>query len=440
MNNKIKVILLALAILAMLLFVVSCDEENPYASYDDDGYTVSVKYDANGGSFTAGTGVIVDTYKLENLPLKNGKRLAKLIEPDDDSRGDGNYFPPKKTGYVFVGWYADRTGSNNEYTYSARWDFDKDRLELDEGKEYTAQEPALTLYAAWIPEFTFEFYSLSTKELLGDYKVSPYAEITLPEWNTKTGKLNMHQFPVIEGKTYAGAYLDEDGTVAITEATIKHKGSVNYESATAQEPITKIYIDTVDGEWQRIYSVEQLQSVSLSGKYMIMNDLDFTGNYWSDVLIKGTFRGELVGYGEEPIKLKGIEFSELYGANITSVGLFGQLAEGARLQNISFVDVKMSIKNGAPLTSGVNFGLLAGTVNSKAILEDVTVTGNIDVSYNCSFKGNTYYIGLLCASGSVDTIDISGITCTANNEGAKPEREIELSVEDGMVTIIRKSK
>ena len=113
-SNKFKVIMMALAILTALLFAVSCDDGIPYESYDGDGYTASVKYDANGGTFTAGTSVIVDTYNLDKLPLKNGKRLAKLITPDDESRGKGNYFTPSKNGYIFVGWYAQITEETDE--------------------------------------------------------------------------------------------------------------------------------------------------------------------------------------------------------------------------------------------------------------------------------------------------------------------------------------
>ena len=66
MNKKLRVILLAVIALITVLLVTSCDG-SPYADYDKAGYEVSVKYDANGGTFTAGTSVIVDTYSLNSL-------------------------------------------------------------------------------------------------------------------------------------------------------------------------------------------------------------------------------------------------------------------------------------------------------------------------------------------------------------------------------------
>ena len=439
MNNKLKVILLAIAILVTLLLVVSCDEGVPYVSYDDDGYTVSVKYDANGGTFTSGTSVIVDSYNLTKLPVKDGKRIAKLITPDDKSRGDGNYFLPSKSGHIFVGWYAERTEStdnNGTYSYASMWDFSKDYLELDENGQYSASTPALTLYAAWVPEFKFEFYSLDTKELLGEYKVSPYTEISVPAWDTKTGKIKMYNFPSVTGKTFEAVYLDEGGEVLVTDEAIKHIGSLNYENATAVNPIMKLYVDTVDGEWQHIYTVAQLQEMSLSGSYIIMNDLDFSDSYWPEFLIKGSFKGKLVGNTKENgerVKLSNISFNEANSA--TNIGLFGQLIESAELSDISFENIKLIMKAGAPMISGASFGLLAGTIGEGATLNNVSISGNIEISHNCTFKGDLYTIGLICAVGNPQGI-VADITCTANNEGAIYST-IDVEVENGYVTIIR---
>ena len=434
-SNKFKVIIMALAILTALLFVVSCDDGIPYESYDGDGYTASVKYDANGGTFTAGTSVIVDTYNLENLPIKDGKRLAKLITPDDQSRGKGNYFTPSKNGYIFVGWYAQITeetdsSGNKTYSYADMWDFNN-YLELDENTEYSAVTPALTLYAAWVPEFKFEFYSLETKELLGEYKVSPYTEIDVPSWETKTGKIKMNQFPTVAGKTFEGVYLDEEGTLKVTDAKIMHSGSLNYENANAVNPVMKLYIETIEGEWQHIYTLDQLSNISLSGNYIIMNDLDFTDGYWPEFLSKGNFKGKLVA--EEEIVISNVTYSEPSGA--ANVGLFGQLLETAILKNIKFENIQLVMTVGAPLTSGVNFGLLAGTISENAVLENVSISGGIVISHSCTFRGDIYTIGLVCGVGSTG-VDYSQITCVADNEGATYSTS-EVEIDGNSVTIAR---
>ena len=62
MKQKIKVLLLtALTLGSMCLFTACGSEQTPYEINDKENYTVSVKYDANGGVFTTNTSVIVDS-------------------------------------------------------------------------------------------------------------------------------------------------------------------------------------------------------------------------------------------------------------------------------------------------------------------------------------------------------------------------------------------
>ena len=81
------------------------------------------------------------------------------------------------------GAVAAVSGKPGAYTYSGRWDFENDRLEIDPNTEHTSKE-SVTLYAAWIPEFKYEFYSLKTGELINSYSFDPnyVSEITMPSW------------------------------------------------------------------------------------------------------------------------------------------------------------------------------------------------------------------------------------------------------------------
>jgi len=434
MNKKLRVILLAVIALITVLLVTSCDG-SPYADYDKAGYEVSVKYDANGGTFTAGTSVIVDTYSLNSLPTKNGKKVAKLITPDDESRGSGNSFVPSKNGFTFVGWYAkceavtDANGKTT-YKYGEMWDFKNDRLELDPNGEYTASEPYLTLYAAWVPKFTFEFYSIDDPNtLLKEYEVAPYAEINMPVWDEKSSKgdIKMYQFPTIKGKTCEAVYLDPNKESKLEGEKIKHTGTVNYEDASAQNSVMKLYIDTIDGDWYHIFNVNQLKNISGSGYYVIENDIDLGNNTrsWASYLTSGKFTGKLIGKTQEngeSVKLKNITFYQATGASVFATGLFGQIFEGAVIENIAFENVTMIIDTGAPLTSNVSFGLLAGSISDSATINNVSVSGAIklDVKYGKNdtfpFKSG-YSIGLVCGFGDTHGIDYSRITfeTTENN-------------------------
>lgn len=442
MNKKLRVILLAIIALITVLLVTSCGDDSAYALYDEEGYQVSVKYDANGGTFTVGTSVIVDTYGLNSLPTKDGQKIAKLITPDDEIRGKGNIFVPSKNGYTFVGWYASRTeiagdNGNPEYTYSDMWDFENDRLMLDPNKEYSASEPVLTLYAAWIPEFKFEFYSIDDPtELLDEYDVAPFTEINMPAWDKGNGKIKMYNFPKIDNRTFEAVYTDPEGKNQLTGEKIKHAGSVNYETATAENPVMKLYIETIEGEWEHIFTVKQLKDISPDGNYVIENDLDLEGKIrnWDSKLVSAKFTGKLVGKENEngePIKIKNIKFNQDSGAAIYSVGLFGHIAEGAVLKNISFENVSMGMNKGAPMRNDVSFGLLSGTISDTATVENVSISGTISVDTGCYFLGD-YSIGLVCGSGSAHGIDYSSIQCEATG---KNKENLIIEVDDGMVSL-----
>ncbi len=444
MNKKLRVILLAIVALITVLLVTSCGDDSAYALYDEEGYQVSVKYDANGGTFTVGSSVIVDTYGLNSLPTKDGQKIAKLISPNDDIRGDGNKFTPGKKGYAFVGWYASRTevsGGNGEpvYTYADMWDFENDRLEIDPSKEYTAAEPVLTLYAAWVPqEYAFEFYSIDNPtELLAEYSgLSPFTEIDMPKWDEGNGKINMYKFPKIANRTFEAVYTDAEGQNKLTGDTIKHSGGVNYENATVVNPVMKLYIESVEGEWEHIFSVKQLKDISLDGNYVIENDLDLEGKVrnWDSAFVSEKFTGKLIGKVKEngePVKIKNLKFNQASGAAVFSVGMFGQIGEGAVLQNISFEDVTMVMDKGAPMRNDVAFGLLSGTVSDDAVIENVSISGVINIDTKCYFSGQ-YSIGLVCGVGSLRDIDYSNIKCEATG---KNKEDLVIEIEDGMVSL-----
>lgn len=442
MNKKLKVILFAALAIVTILLVTSCGDDSYYALLDEEGYQVSVQFDANGGNFAAGTTVIVDTYGLNSLPTKEGKKIAKLIKPDDKIRGAGKVFSVKNPGYQFVGWYEERTevtGANGEisYTYSKPWNFESDRLELDPNKEYRASEPVKTLYAAWVPQFKFEFYSLDNPtELLKEYNVDVGTVLELPEWERKSGNINMHQFPKMDGKTFVGAYTDPEGKNQITGESVMHTGTLDKSTVTATDPVMKIYIDTMDGEWKHIYTAAQLKKMSLSGNYILQEDLDLKGSTrnWDSSFVTGKFTGKLVGATKEngePVKIKNLSFYQESGSAIYSVGMFGQIGDGAVIENIAFENVVMEIDVGAPLRSGVSFGLLAGTISESAVINNVTISGTINIDSKCVFAGD-YMIGLVCGLGDRHGIDYSRVNCVAVGDKAD---KVVIEISDGMVIL-----
>ena len=420
--KKIKALLIAAVLILAVLALAGCSQEvSPYQQNDAQGYTLSVKFDANGGYFGTNTTVIVDSYN----PAELGGEIA-LLSPDNEARGIDAY-QAKNPGYFLAGWYAQRTETADGYTYSDKWDFETSRLSVDPKVEYSAEEPALTLYAVWVPEFEIEFYDLASGELLQAYAFNPSDadSIQVPAWNEQTGAIDMYKFPTKEGHTFKAAYYDAQGTKAVDTETVIHPGKVNEATGQAENATLKLYLDWTEGEWYRIYNVEQfLDNASVSGNYEIFADLDFEGEIWPTSLVYGNFTGSIVGNGHT---FKNIAVEQTNNSK-TNAGLFGYLAEGAELSDLTFENVTFTIKAGTRV-AGTSFGLLSGTISEKAVFNNVAITGGqLLIDANSYFGTEDYVIGLLCGMGSAP-IDESGITCTVVGEG------LWVSVVDGVVTL-----
>ena len=306
MKLKSKAWIVALSVLMALVFLAGCSgEKTPYEINDEESYTVSVRFDANGGAFTTNTSIITDTFNLAELE-KNGKGEAEiaLISPDNKSRGN-DAFKAVKNGYFLAGWYKGRTeekGTDGEtvYTYSEKWDFEKDLLKVDSSKQYSAKEPVMTLYAAWVPLFEIEFYSLDSGELMESYTFDPneVKELSVPKWDEETGAMEMYHFPKRSGYTFEKAYFDEEATEPLDTAVLEHTGKIDYETGTAEDHVMKLYVDWREGEWYRIYNTEQfLENASVNGNYEIYADLDFEGKIWPTAFVYGNCNGVINGNG-----------------------------------------------------------------------------------------------------------------------------------------------
>ena len=438
MKQRIKVVLLTLFTLGILTFATGCgSEETPYQNNDSNNYTVSVKYDANGGTFTTNTSVIVDSFNITDMDKNSsGAVEIALISPDNEARKN-DAFTAVNNGYFLAGWYANRTeigtdeAGNTLYSYGEKWDFDKDLLEVDSSKTYTSSEPVMTLYAAWVPLFEIEFYDLETKELLSSltYDPSVSTDIKVPAWNEETGAIQMFDFPKRSGYTFEGVYLDEEGTKVADGEVIAHTGEVDYENGTAKNSTMKLYVDWIEGEWYHIYNVEQfVDNASVNGCYEIHSDLDFAGEIWPTSLMYGNFNGTINGNGHT---LKNIEVTQTNNSKVNA-GLFGMLAETARITDVTFENITMTIKNGTRV-KGTNYGLFAGTISENATITNVSILAStLQIDSGCYFGVDDYSIGLLCGMGNSDVVENAEINCVAT--GDNPE-SIGITVVGNEVTL-----
>lgn len=435
MKNCIKRIFLPLLLVAAAMLFASCSAEpTPYEKNDAEGYTVSVRFDANGGTFTTNSSVIVDAFNPAELQ-KDGEGMARiaLLSPDNPLRGN-DAFAASRPGYFLAGWYAVRNQAtdgegNVSYTYGDRWDFTSDHLLVDTKAEHSSATPVLTLYAAWIPRFEIQFCDKETGDVLKTLDFDPLTEtVPAPAWNSDTGTLEMYKFPSRNGYTFQNAYYDAEGTQVLDSVTVDHPGVVDFETGTAVDPILKLYIEYREGEWFKIHTAEQLvDNANLNGHYEICADLDFSEEIWPTVFMYGNFSGEILGNGHI---VSNVSFAQTNNSK-ANAGLFGQLTEKASIKDLTFQNVTFTIQSGTRV-AGTNYGLLAGTVSQGALLQNVKILSSaLQIDSSCYFGVEDYSIGLVCGMGS-DVIPDAEISCSV--VGDDPDR-IQVSVEGHSVTL-----
>lgn len=423
MTKNCKLALLTILLLATVFFATACSgDSTPYEKNDAAGYTVSVRYDANGGFFATSTSVIMDSYNISGMTAgSNGMVQIGLLAPEDPARGSSDTFTATKNGYFLAGWYTERTENmdsdgNIYYTYGKKWDFSTDLLDVDPSKTYSSSDPVLTLYAAWIPMFEINFVTLGTEQVLSTYTFNPMnaSEIKVPEWDVETGAMEMYRFPTQNGYTFNGAYYDAAGTQKV-EGTVFHTGQI-LPNGTAEGTSMTIYVDWLEGNWYHIYSAEQLRkNADPAGNYVLMADLDFADQNWPKLFATGSFSGAIYGNGHT---IRNVTFNQ-EDMSAENTGLFGTLQSGCIIEDVTFENVTFTVAKG--FNRAANYGLLAGSIYDGATLSGVKIVGStLQISANARFASGDYAIGLVCGAGKFDLLESVDITAALiNNDPVK---------------------
>ena len=429
----------AVIIIAGIIWFAASGNKGPFHEYENLGYNVSVTFDSNGGTFKGSNSSIVDLFDSTKI----GEDGIKLLAPEDSKRGKGNTMTLTRAGYFFAGWYRERTAidpSNPEagYTYSGKWNFDTDTLKLESGKEYSVEESALTLYAAWVPYYKYEIYA---KDANGEIKLISDVSamnLTIPEWAEGDVTLNMDNFPVREGYTLSGVYYDEAMTEKV-EAVVDNNGkktiSGSWDEATATSltPTIKLYTTWQEGERYRIYSTNDfIKNADSDGYYEIYADLDFKGLEWPSVFVNDKFAGRIFGNGHT---ISNVSIESNLRSRISN-GIFSSLDENAYIENLKFENVTHTI-NLVSVAPGATFGLLTGSIAEGAKFNNVSIKGKILIGDSCEglIDSTDYTIGKIAAIGNV-----TGISSDISVEKANPGNDtFDIEINDELVSIVKVS-
>ena len=420
--SKRKIALIACAAVAAVAIVVGIviaiinAGRTYYDGYEKDGYTVSVKFDSNGGTFKGSNSTIVDLYNPEDV----GDEGLAILAPDDARRDKNNIMQVTNPGYFLAGWYTERSliDENNPelgYTYSGKWDFENDRLPIYDNYDYKAEESALTLYAAWVPYYNFEIY---TKDEGGNsYLLSTVSalNLTIPEWHDGDVTLSMDNFPKREGYTLVSVeYLDTNIIETTTDNKKTITGKWDEETATLITPTIRLETEWKVGKTYKIYSANDfVKNADLEGYYELYANLDFTGISWPATFSNGKFNGRITAARTRTIS--GISFESTSRSRIAN-GLFSQLGENAYIENVRFENITHTIDLGA-VAQDATFGLLAGTVADGATFKNVRISGKLVFGDSCATLAgdDSYTVKTVFGSGDATGITKGEITAVKKN-------------------------
>lgn len=333
----------------LLLLVVACAACVAAAcsnslSPKNEGYTVTVVYDANGGSFEATADKPVRTFLY--VPG------TTIIEPTPD---DNILKPPSRTYFRFDAWYPAVLGEDGQPLKNADGEFvDESGISIFDSKQpydFTQRLPeqddyTLYLVANWKGTYTFtidvgeEARAAGAKDYVfyADYPqaVVPPAIINIPKWEDHS----IRYFVTEEGEIIYGVeslrelYLDdENSNITVT-------------------------VEWLEGDWVVLSEPEQLAELNTSSDYWLDKDIDMTGY---SVFNLNNFNGEFAGNGHTISNLT-ITDQTSYSSVPENFGLFSFNRRGY-MHDVTFENVTYNVEmiNGnIPVGAVFNVGLFAG--------------------------------------------------------------------------------
>ena len=357
MKKRLFSIICVALLAALSVSLAACGVADVYGDLAQDGYSVKVRFEPCGAVVNETQNVtIVEVYNKDDIVTVGGKSGIKLLAPDDQRRGDATFKLAMNDGennYFSPGWYRERTlrvdengealdaygipcsvsGREQGYVYSGRWDFERDLVDPE-----SLEDGELTLYAAWIPFFNYEIYTVGASGESELLKTVNKLDFTFPEWNARTGKIKMNDMPKESGKTFLAAYSDPELTQRLFEAIDGDGSFVDVERGIALETVVKIYTTWLEGEYIKIFDAEQFVEEladAPDGNFILGADIDLSEVDWRSELFEVTFTGVLRGEGHSICNAQYANGEPIMNAE----ELFMALGDGAVILDVTMPDV-----------------------------------------------------------------------------------------------------
>ncbi|MDE6586293.1 MAG: hypothetical protein K2K80_06410 [Clostridia bacterium] len=309
---KLNILLALIVLAASCVMLAACS--NVFKP-EDNGYSVVVTYDANGGRFDNADSTGIKVYKYapgKSIIKPGGTQTAQVVAPMLREKHVSDWYPAvlDENGEVI------RDSEGNIQVSATPWDFALDRLPETEGYK-------LYLVAHWVGNFTF------TVDVGEEARADGAVNIVNSDYERPGTASRPAHDPVWEGHTFYG-YYDADGNMLETEADWR-----KIEISEAN-PNAVVYARWIDGNWRIVRTREQLSTVMAGVNYYIDADINFAGR--TITVAADAYTGEFNGNGHT---ISGINFSTRQNATQYNLGLFNFGASG-RMHDLIFKDCTVS--------------------------------------------------------------------------------------------------
>ncbi len=350
MKRKRLALIGALTVLACGLALAGCGLQRlTIQDLIEMGYVHCVTFDLQGGK--SGEREELTQYVRDN---------SLVLEPGSSDKADK---APLRTDFTFNAFYRGTENADGTIDYGEEWDFAHDRVTSD-----------ITLYARWNSNYSFIVH----------YGENYEKTATVAVEQSSTGDAVPLKIIQITGATVIDVFTSKADAEAETNPIAFPFETKEYFSPEKTQ--AELWANTLDGSWKLIYDVEDLQQTFLSeftNLYFMTNaTLDFQGKSFS---LPGNYAGKIEGNG---VTLKNFKMEQAVNgsAKLQYYGLFRSLRASASIRNITFADIAYSATLDNPLCS-YQAGILAGSVQSGATVENVTITGTFNFAIIEEYRG-----------------------------------------------------
>ena len=357
-RKKFILAFIASVFVALALFgLTGCANES---LTEDDiiamGYNVAVVFDYQGGT-------VKDTRQVK-IRIKEG---SKVPDPHTSKSTVGI---PVRDAYSFKNFCVAQTDENGELLRDADgnlvpgkvWDFENDIPDGD-----------MTLMAQWWDNYKMVLHYGD------DYAYTKQRSISRTQSGDPTFVLES-DFKQ-NGFTFLDYYYDREQTQKLDSIPPSLDKSM-FENS--DDGLTfDVWGETLNGVYTIVRKVKDFSSLDIASDTNIYMDADITLPDNAKVTFPDTYNGVILGRGHTISNLKltvvSRNNSDFY------YGMFKNIGETARISDITFNNVALTVNIANPALSQVNIGLLAGRVAKGAEIVNVNVFGSIDYELNPGF-------------------------------------------------------